>query len=54
MGFNADRANAERKARVERRTAVRDQIQTDQQANAKRDKKALARESKWLRKNSQK
>lgn len=53
MKFDINQANADRKARVERRANVRNQIIADQQANTKRDAKALAREAAWMRKNGQ-
>lgn len=47
MKFNIDEAHAARKAQIERRTAIREQITTDQQSNAKRDAKALRAEARW-------
>ena len=47
--FDADKANAERKALVERMRKTREQILNDQAANAKRDEKALQKEREWKR-----
>lgn len=50
---NAEMADQERADRAVRRSAIREQVVQDQATNAKRDKKALATEARWYRKNGQ-
>lgn len=46
--FDADKAHADRKARIARLAETRNQIVADQQSNAKRDAKALRAEAAWF------